>query len=308
MPSEEHGSTEPDAPREPASPRAHVGLPPPRRPLASTRQRILYAASVLLSLRGYAGTSIRSIVEAIGVRGPSIYHHFDSKDAIVEELLDYSLAKPVAFAELMLKADGDIAVRFYRYVRFDIHHMAFSVNDLRGLHTAALMSLPQFRSSVARLRQLRANVRQLILDGVSEGRFRDIDEYIVVAALEGIFNLNPRHYEQRPEAVDAAVDFLCLALLADPSELGKVREQALAHRQEDETFDSSGSHSPPMPPAPEGRPGALQRAGGRRGSPESSRTAATPPMIEDVPQLLGAMQEEVAEIRQTLDRLTEGHR
>jgi len=308
MPTEERGSTEPDAPQEPSSPRAHIDLPPPRRPLASTRQRILYAASVLLSLRGYAGTSIRSIGEAIGVRGPSIYHHFDSKDAIVEELLDYSLARPAAFAELMLRADGDVAVRFYRYVRFDIHHMAFSVNDLRGLHTAALMSLPQFRSSVSRLRHLRANVRRLILEGISEGRFREVDEYVVVAALEGIFNLSPRHYEQQPEAVDAAVDFLCLALLAHPSELEEVREQALAHRQEDEAFDSSESHSPPLPSAHEGRPGALQPADGRHRSPESSRAAAAPPMIEDVPQLLGAMQEEVAEIRQTLDRLTKDHR
>jgi|GEM_PF-666083 len=305
MPTEERGSTEPDAPQEPSSPQTHVDLPPPRRPLASTRQRILYAASVLLSLRGYAGTSIRSIGEAIGVRGPSIYHHFDSKDAIVEELLDYSLARPAAFAELMVKTDGDIAVRFYRYVRFDIHHMAFSVNDLRGLHTAALMSLPQFRSSVARLRQLRANVRRLIVDGISEGRFREVDEYVAVAALEGIFNLNPRHYEQRPEAVEVATDFLCLALLADPSELVNVREQALLHREDDEAFDSSASRSPSTPAANDGPPRGPRPAGSRRDSPAASRTAANPPSIEDVPQLLGVMQEEVEEIRQALARLTQ---
>ena len=53
----------------------------------TTRERILTEASRLFAERGYDGTSTRQIADAVGIRQPSLFHHFASKQAIMEELL-----------------------------------------------------------------------------------------------------------------------------------------------------------------------------------------------------------------------------
>lgn len=52
-----------------------------------TRQRILDAAASNLASRGYAGTSIKAIADSIGMTDAALYYHFESKDALVLEVL-----------------------------------------------------------------------------------------------------------------------------------------------------------------------------------------------------------------------------
>ena len=51
-----------------------------------TRQDILHAALDLFSANGFFGTSMREIARAVGVRESALYHHFRSKEAILEAL------------------------------------------------------------------------------------------------------------------------------------------------------------------------------------------------------------------------------
>lgn len=52
-----------------------------------TRTRILDAAQELIQRRGVNGMSFKDISEIVGIRKPSIHHHFASKDDLVVELL-----------------------------------------------------------------------------------------------------------------------------------------------------------------------------------------------------------------------------
>ena len=57
----------------------------------NTKQAILEASLELFSVQGFEATSISQIADAVGIRKASLYSHFDSKqailDAIVEEVL-----------------------------------------------------------------------------------------------------------------------------------------------------------------------------------------------------------------------------
>ena len=62
-----------------------------------TRERILDTAEALFAQRGYAGTTLRDVAELAGLRIPSLYNHFASKEALYESVLERGIA-PLADA------------------------------------------------------------------------------------------------------------------------------------------------------------------------------------------------------------------
>ena len=52
-----------------------------------TRQRILDAALALFAAHGFAGTSMRMLARAAGLRESSIYNHFDGKDELYQAVI-----------------------------------------------------------------------------------------------------------------------------------------------------------------------------------------------------------------------------
>ncbi|MGC4175889.1 TetR/AcrR family transcriptional regulator [Demequina sp.] len=53
-----------------------------------TRDRIIRVAAGLFADRGFAGTSIRDISDALGVTKAALYYHFASKDDILRAIVD----------------------------------------------------------------------------------------------------------------------------------------------------------------------------------------------------------------------------
>jgi AcrR family transcriptional regulator len=77
-----------------------------------TRDRILEVAARLFSERGFAGTSIRDIADALGVTKAALYYHFPSKDAILGELV----AQPLAAVRAVLEEPHRLTDRAGREV------------------------------------------------------------------------------------------------------------------------------------------------------------------------------------------------
>src|SRR3954451_20747512 len=58
------------------------------RPASSARRdAMLGLAAELFAEKGFRATTVRDIADAAGVLSGSLYHHFDSKESIVDELL-----------------------------------------------------------------------------------------------------------------------------------------------------------------------------------------------------------------------------
>ena len=58
-----------------------------------TRQRILEVALDLFGDRGYAGASVADITARLGISKAALYHHFASKDEILQALVTTPLAR-----------------------------------------------------------------------------------------------------------------------------------------------------------------------------------------------------------------------
>ena len=71
------------------------GRPPgPTPEFAEHRRRILDVATALFARNGYETTGMRELAAAVGMSPPAIYHYFESKEALMDALIEDSVRGP----------------------------------------------------------------------------------------------------------------------------------------------------------------------------------------------------------------------
>ena len=73
-----------------------------------TKHRILEAALSLFAQKGYANVYVGEIADAVGIKAPSLYKHYKSKQAIFDAILEEMQERYLAEAS-MLNMNGDDA-------------------------------------------------------------------------------------------------------------------------------------------------------------------------------------------------------
>ena len=60
--------------------------------MEDTKQRILEKSLELFSTKGYDAVSVGEIAKAVGIKAPSLYNHFPSKQAIFDAIVESTAA------------------------------------------------------------------------------------------------------------------------------------------------------------------------------------------------------------------------
>lgn len=196
-----------------------------------TRQRILAAAAALFSRKGYHGTSTREIAAEVGIRQPSVFHHFAAKRDILAELLDRDLDPALARIRRFRETAGDPGCCLYAYLVADVSALARSPFDARGLYNDQVLDEAQMRPQRDKRSALHAEIRELIGDGVRVGVFREIErafaqQVITGMLLDTIWAAGTGLIEDLEARPTQVADFVLLAMLADPDRIDDVRSDA----------------------------------------------------------------------------------
>jgi TetR/AcrR family transcriptional regulator, cholesterol catabolism regulator len=137
-----------------------------------TRKRLLDAAAAEVARCGVAGTSINAIAAAAGLKTGSIYFHFESKDRLVEAMLEEGLLASLAFLDAALAAIPDRANAAAR-LGAAIRAHATAVHELSNYTVAVLAPTFPSDSAGTAARKLRRSYvsrwTQLVRDAQSAG-------------------------------------------------------------------------------------------------------------------------------------------
>src|SRR5713101_161173 len=200
-------------------------------PRGDPRAVILQVASRLFSTRGISGTSMTDIAIDAGLRPPSLYHYFDSKEAIVAALADYAMSESLAYLAMIETQEGPAANRLYRLLRNHADRLASSPYDL-----SFLLEPPELRSDRAAARSYLAwskGVEKLLILGIEEGDLAPTDVDLAIRAVTGLMEavLNRVHGRtpQRTPTVGQYVARFALRALVRPEQAGVIAESDFSY-------------------------------------------------------------------------------
>ena len=99
------------------------------RPMSSanTRDRLLLAAAELLHESGGRTASTRAICERAGVQAPTLYHHFGSKQGLIDAVIQHGFNQYVTAGPEGETIDPIDSLRhgWDRHVQFGLEHPNF---------------------------------------------------------------------------------------------------------------------------------------------------------------------------------------
>ncbi|MFC4050066.1 TetR/AcrR family transcriptional regulator [Actinomadura syzygii] len=184
---------------------------------AERRAELLATAAEVFASQGYSATTVRQVADAAGILGGSLYYHFDSKEAMADEILSTFLDEMWAAYERVLGAGlsardtlEGIVVESFRTI--DLHRPAVVLYQNESKHLATSERFAYLRESRSRFEEMWL---ALLERGVREGAFRaDLDPGLVYRFIRDTVWVAANWYKRggRLSSDDIAKQYLALFL------------------------------------------------------------------------------------------------
>lgn len=156
----------------------------------SQREAILDAASLLFIEKGFGGTNINDIADAVGMTRTALYYYFPSKESMLEALTREvterasDLTKKVAQRSELPPDEGLRQLILHHAGLILAHPLQFRVVE------RSESSLPEAQRQTAQTarRAVRDDFVNVIRSGISQGVFRPVDADVAAFSIIGMCN------------------------------------------------------------------------------------------------------------------------
>lgn len=187
------------------------------KPESARRDDVVRLAGQLFAQKGYRGTTVREIADAAGILSGSLYHHFDSKESIGDEILAGFLDQVRADYEAAVSSGGDARSVLEQIVRATSKTLAENRAALSMLQNdwSYFNSHPRFGYVRKALREFEQTWVSQMERGVAEGAFRpDLDPRLTYRLLRDAMWIPTAWHRSSGYTIDQVVDAF-LALMFD---------------------------------------------------------------------------------------------
>jgi len=182
------------------------------------REHIIASSAKLFARNGVAATTVRQIADEVGILSGSLYHHFDSKEAIVDEVVSSFLNDLRARYEKILTSDQDARTRLH-----DLVVTSLEVVEAHPHATEIYQNDVNYLSQLSRFAYLRKAGRdvqnawlRVIQAGIAEGVFRsDIDPKILYRLMRDSVWMSVRWFKPTKEYTRAQLATDCTSIFLD---------------------------------------------------------------------------------------------
>jgi len=142
---------------------------------SSRRDELLAIAAGLFAEKGFKNTTVRDIADAAGILSGSLYHHFDSKESMVDEILRTFQQELFGQYDEILGSDLDPLTKLEQAVlvsfeAIDKHRDEVAIFQNEAVY---LLTFDRFAYLADRNRQSREVWLTLLQNGIDAGVLRD---------------------------------------------------------------------------------------------------------------------------------------
>jgi len=182
------------------------------------RERILASAAALFARKGVSATTVREIADEVGMLSGSLYHHFDSKEAMVDEIVTSYLEDLRTRYKAVLARDTDPRTKLHDLVVVSLevveahpHATEIYQNDVNYL-----AQIERFSYLKSAGKEVQSTWLDVITAGVREGMFRsDLDPKILYRLMRDAVWLSVRWFKPTKEYPIARLAEECTSLFLD---------------------------------------------------------------------------------------------
>ena len=193
-------------------------MPSPAPPTATRRTELLDIAAGLFAEKGFKNTTVRDIADAAGILSGSLYHHFDSKEAMVDEILSTFQEELFGRYDEVLASRDDARTKIERAVRLSFEAIDHHRHEVAIFQNEAdyLGSFERFGYLAQRHAQSRDVWMTLLREGVESGVLRkDLDVELVYRFIRDTVWVAVRWYRPGGELSHETIADQYLTILLD---------------------------------------------------------------------------------------------
>ena len=186
--------------------------------MATRREELLQIAGALFAQRGFKNTTVRDIADAAGILSGSLYHHFDSKESMVDELLSSFQTALFDRYDAILGSDLDARAKVDAVVRasFDAIHEHHNEVAIFQNDAGYLTEFERFSYLEEHNRRFREMWVDLLAEGTRSGVLRpDLDSELTYRFIRDTVWVAVRWYRPGGELTSQQVADQYLSILLD---------------------------------------------------------------------------------------------
>ena len=185
---------------------------------------VFRAAAELMVEKGYGGTSIGDIAQAVGMTKAGLYHHISGKQDLLYQILNHAMNELERVVSTPVRLIEDPEERLRRLMRLQIqgsvtHGLVFTVLFSEINHLAPA----QQEEISGRIKEHHALIREALLELADVGRLRKLDVNIatmlIMNALTGIARWKHQDFTSEVEHLIQETVAYTMAALVEKGEI-----------------------------------------------------------------------------------------